>query len=196
MGLDIAAGMARPLRIERVGGWYHVTAQGNEWKEIFRYNRDRQHFLEADRQSQRVGLSPAPDAARVRERITLVRRYPWSSYRAYIGLESAHQSVGMRRYWDWVEEPKGSSADTTGTMWRRRRARDWRKVRGSWCRSSWVLGGAEFLVECIWELAKAVEMPNYAVVATNARRYEQRLETDRTEQARMKKVRQLFNCKM
>src|SRR5438445_553129 len=46
------------------------------------------------------------------------------------------------------------------------------------------------------ELPKAAELPNRAVVATNARRYEQRLETDRAEQARMKQVGQLFNCKM
>ena len=38
--------MARPLRIERAGGWYHVTARGNERKAIFRDDRDRMHFLE------------------------------------------------------------------------------------------------------------------------------------------------------
>ena len=38
--------MARPLRIERVGGWYHVTARGNERKAIFRDDGDRRHFLE------------------------------------------------------------------------------------------------------------------------------------------------------
>lgn len=38
--------MARPLRIEQVGGWYHVVARGNERKPIFRDHRDRSHFLE------------------------------------------------------------------------------------------------------------------------------------------------------
>jgi REP element-mobilizing transposase RayT len=38
--------MARPLRIERPGGRYHVTARGNERKEIFRDDADRFHFLE------------------------------------------------------------------------------------------------------------------------------------------------------
>ena len=38
--------MARPLRIERVGGRYHVTARGNERKAIYRDDRDRGHFLE------------------------------------------------------------------------------------------------------------------------------------------------------
>lgn len=38
--------MARPIRIERAGGWYHLTARGNEQRAIYRDNRDRQHFCE------------------------------------------------------------------------------------------------------------------------------------------------------
>jgi putative transposase len=38
--------MGRPLRIERAGGWYHVTGRGNERRAIFRDDRDREHFLE------------------------------------------------------------------------------------------------------------------------------------------------------
>ena len=38
--------MARPLRIEHAGGWYHVTSRGNERRAIFRDDRDRTHFLE------------------------------------------------------------------------------------------------------------------------------------------------------
>jgi REP-associated tyrosine transposase len=38
--------MGRPLRIERAGGWYHVTGRGNERKAIYRDKRDRLHFLE------------------------------------------------------------------------------------------------------------------------------------------------------
>ena len=45
--------MARGLRIERVGGWYHVTARGNERRDIFRDDRDRRHFLELP--EERVG---------------------------------------------------------------------------------------------------------------------------------------------
>jgi len=37
--------MGRPLRIERAGGWYHLTGRGNERKSIFRDNRDRFHFV-------------------------------------------------------------------------------------------------------------------------------------------------------
>jgi REP element-mobilizing transposase RayT len=38
--------MARALRIAWPGGRYHVTARGNERREIFRDDRDRQHFLD------------------------------------------------------------------------------------------------------------------------------------------------------
>jgi len=38
--------MSRPLRIEVAGGWYHVTARGNERRAIFRDDRDRRYFLE------------------------------------------------------------------------------------------------------------------------------------------------------
>jgi len=206
--------MARPLRIEKEGGWYHVTARGNERKPIYRDDRDRQHFLEIieemvgrfrvrlhsfvlmdnhyhlflelteanlsraaqwlnvsysvwfnrrhrrsghlfqgrfksvavspeewalalsrylhlnpirmkrlglgkqERQAQRVGLSPAPSAARVRERMALLRQYRWSSYRAYAGfcrpptwlacetvldLGGGRKSEQRRRYREYVE---------------------------------------------------------------------------------------------
>ena len=38
--------MARPLRIQRPNGRYHVTSRGNERRTIYRNDRDRQHFLE------------------------------------------------------------------------------------------------------------------------------------------------------
>jgi len=38
--------MARPLRIEYPGAFYHITARGNEQKDIFRDDKDRQRFLE------------------------------------------------------------------------------------------------------------------------------------------------------
>jgi len=37
--------MARPLRGAQAGGWYHVTARGNERRDIFRDDADRRHFL-------------------------------------------------------------------------------------------------------------------------------------------------------
>jgi REP element-mobilizing transposase RayT len=38
--------MARPLRIEISGGWYHVMARGNECRAIVRDDRDRLRFVE------------------------------------------------------------------------------------------------------------------------------------------------------
>ena len=37
--------MARPLRIEYPGAFYHVTSRGNERKDIFKSNADREMFL-------------------------------------------------------------------------------------------------------------------------------------------------------
>ena len=38
--------MGRQLRVEYTGAYYHVTARGNERKDIFKSNRDREKFLE------------------------------------------------------------------------------------------------------------------------------------------------------
>jgi putative transposase len=38
--------MARPLRVERPGAWYHVTARGNERRAIYRENDDRRYFCQ------------------------------------------------------------------------------------------------------------------------------------------------------
>jgi len=40
----------------------------------------------AERGRARAGLSPAPKPEQVRERIQQLRRYRWSSYRAYLGM--------------------------------------------------------------------------------------------------------------
>ena len=37
--------MGRPLRIEHPDVFYHITARGNERKNIFKSNRDRERFL-------------------------------------------------------------------------------------------------------------------------------------------------------
>ena len=37
--------MARALRYEYAGGWYHVTGRGNECWDIFRMDADRQRFV-------------------------------------------------------------------------------------------------------------------------------------------------------
>ncbi|HRJ71748.1 MAG TPA: transposase [Terrimicrobiaceae bacterium] len=37
--------MARPLRCEYAGGWFHVTGRGNERRRIFKDDRDRDRFV-------------------------------------------------------------------------------------------------------------------------------------------------------
>jgi len=37
--------MARPLRIEYPGAYYHVTSRGNERKAVYKSRRDREQFL-------------------------------------------------------------------------------------------------------------------------------------------------------
>ena len=37
--------MARPLRMEYSGAFYHVTSRGNEQKDIFKSDVDREKFL-------------------------------------------------------------------------------------------------------------------------------------------------------
>jgi putative transposase len=39
-------GMARPLRMERTGVWYHVTGRGIDRRSIFTDTPDRRHWLE------------------------------------------------------------------------------------------------------------------------------------------------------
>ena len=177
--------MARPIRVERPGAWYHVTARGNKRRSIYREARDRRHFCQLlgeavevfrwrlhayvlmdnhfhllvetpepnlgrgmqwlnvsysvwfnrrhgrsghlfqgrykaiivealgwgmelsryihlnpvrvaprglgkkARQRDRVGAGEKPDPTLVRGRIAALRRYTWSSYRAYVGLAKA-----------------------------------------------------------------------------------------------------------
>jgi putative transposase len=38
--------MARPLRIEFPGAFYHVTSRGDRREKIFKDNRDKEAFLE------------------------------------------------------------------------------------------------------------------------------------------------------
>jgi putative transposase len=59
-----------------------------------------------DRQGQRVGLSPAPNADEVRRRVAILRQDRWSSYRAYIGPEWAPEWLQCQTVLGWAEEPK------------------------------------------------------------------------------------------
>ena len=70
--------MARPLRIERPGGRYHLTARGNERREIFRDERDRQHFLEL------LAELPARFGTRLHAYVLMPNHFHWRPTRAWI----------------------------------------------------------------------------------------------------------------
>src|SRR5580704_3834873 len=77
--------MSRPLRIQRVGGWYHVTARGNERKAVFRGDRDRAHFLELlAKMTERFGL-------RLRAYVLMDNHY-----HLIVELTRAHLSRGLQ----------------------------------------------------------------------------------------------------
>jgi len=46
--------MARPLRIEYPGAWYHVACRGNQRLNIFGDDQDRKRFLKALKESTEV----------------------------------------------------------------------------------------------------------------------------------------------
>ena len=48
--------MARPLRIELAGGYYHVMNRGNNRQDIFLTDKDRKAFVEALADRRRGGL--------------------------------------------------------------------------------------------------------------------------------------------
>jgi REP element-mobilizing transposase RayT len=53
--------MGRPLRIEYPDAFYHITARGNERKNIFKSNRDQERFLGYLQASRRVALQIKDD---------------------------------------------------------------------------------------------------------------------------------------
>lgn len=241
-GLLLTGDVARALRIERAGGWYHVTARGNERRNIYRDDRDRLHFCELlaesakrfrlallsyvlmdnhfhllvqtlepnlgvamqwlnvsycvwfNRRHDRVGhllqgrykavivepvgwglalsryvhLNPvrvgrfkldkearqrgqagvveAPQRALVQERLAVLRRYPWSSYRAYVGLGKPPEWLQTQPVLELGGRPKGQSRQQAYRGYVEEAVREglaetpWEQLTGQV-----VLGGAAFL---------------------------------------------------
>ena len=84
------------------------------------------------------GLAGAPDDRLVEERIRLLRSYPWSSYRAYIGLAKQPEWLECEQVLALGAGRKEASSAGIVTMWKRRCERDWTEVPGRrrlnrWC---------------------------------------------------------------
>jgi len=99
----------------------------------------------SERQRMRVGASLAPEARVVEDRITRLRRYRWSSYRAYVGL-------GKRPAWLDCEAILELGGGQKGERGRNYREYVEAAVREGREKSPWeqlkdqvVLGGEEFL---------------------------------------------------
>ena len=78
--------MARPLRIDLAGGWYHVTSRGNERRAIYRDDQDRRHFLEL--------LAELPDRFRVR-----VHGYVLMDNHYHLQLETPEANLSRAVQW-------------------------------------------------------------------------------------------------
>ena len=98
-----------------------------------------------DRQKMRVGASGAPDGREVKERLARLRRYRWSSYRAYVGLGKQPEWLECDRV---LELGGGKMEERTGNY------RDYVEsaLREGLAKSPWeelpdqvVLGGEQFL---------------------------------------------------
>ena len=78
--------MARPLRTERIGGRFHVTARGNERRDIFRDDTDRFHFLEL--------LSDMPERFGVR-----LHAYALMSNHFHLLIETPEANLSRSMQW-------------------------------------------------------------------------------------------------
>ena len=89
--------MARPLRIAYPGAFYHITSRGNERKDIFKSQRDR------DLNPVRAKMVDRPE------------QYRWSSYQYYIGLavlSDERTGAKKRLFWE-PESPQFSLINQT-----------------------------------------------------------------------------------
>ena len=71
--------MARSLRLEFAGALYHVTARGHERRSLL-YGDEDQELL-------RQKLAASVGRYQVEEKVEYMRRYRWSSYSGYAGLD-------------------------------------------------------------------------------------------------------------
>src|ERR1051325_1951422 len=78
--------MARSVRIDLAGGWYHVTSRGNERRPIFRGDRDRGHLLEL--------LAALPERFGLR-----VHAYVWMPNHYHLLVETPEANLSLAMQW-------------------------------------------------------------------------------------------------
>jgi len=96
-------GMARPLRIEGIGCWYPITARGNERREVFWDDQNRQHFL--DFLEEAVGMF----CLRLHVYILMSNHYHLLLELTETNLSSAIHWLNVS-YTVWVDRRRGRSA--------------------------------------------------------------------------------------
>ena len=95
--------MARPLRIERAGAWYHVTGRGLERRSIFGDAKDCRHWLEQVKGQ--IVLGSQQLWQKVQKRMRCNRREQPQARRFV-------DRPGLREVTDVVEELKGQEGWT------------------------------------------------------------------------------------
>ena len=86
--------MARPLRMERAGAWYHVTARGTERRVIFADDRDRRRWMELVAEAVAVYTFYGISLAKY-EWVSWPSRCELSRIECWITSRRAAMSVGM-----------------------------------------------------------------------------------------------------
>ena len=84
------AAMARALRIDLAGTWYHVMNRGHRGGTLYRTDADRRRFLgSVGELPERFGLEIHAFILMIQRRLQQLAEYAWSSWRVYGGAESA-----------------------------------------------------------------------------------------------------------
>ena len=90
--------MARPLRIERAGAWYHVTGRGLERRSIFADAKDRNYWLDL--------LEEATDLWRL-----LIHGYAQMDNHYHLIIETLEPNLSRSMHWlntsyvAWFQSP-------------------------------------------------------------------------------------------
>ena len=152
----------------------------------------RRRYREYVEEAMREGLERSPWEG-VRERVILGGVEFLAGLRGHLGGDEQEQR-GARRL--RAERPGIERVIAAVERVNGRRWAEFRDQYGDSGRDMVLYLGRRICALKLAELAEAAGLRNYGVVATSVKRYEQRLQSERGEKARMKQVLQLLNCEM